>query len=119
MERLELPSLQTKRVSALKWWNSLTIEDKWKYTLPGRNQSSLTGREIQGIWEALAQPDPTIKYKVIADYPSSTWGIGCVLEYNELKREYAMKYGTDPFTVWSPFGIREPDKYPAIFEKVN
>lgn len=44
------------RISALKWWNNLTNEEKQKFFdgyklyTSATNHAQLTGREIQNIW---------------------------------------------------------------------
>jgi len=59
------------------------------------------------------------KYKVIAEYPSSAWAIGCILEYNPQVGAWAFKFSGEPHVVWDTFAsIRRPDKYPAIFQEI-
>lgn len=52
--------MKTEREKAIKWWNSLTFEEKWFIIVknkelitgyPDRNPDSLTGREIELIFK--------------------------------------------------------------------
>jgi hypothetical protein len=49
-------NIETTRTKALKWWKSLEILKRSELTakyFPGRKQLSLTGREIETIWQQI------------------------------------------------------------------
>lgn len=53
-------------------------------------------------------------YKLIADYPGNTIPVGSVLHFS-LKTSYGRKYTTGEPQQW----VRDPHKYPHLFQKID